>query len=89
MRVLVIGSGGREHALAWAIAKSPRCEKLFVAPGNGGTSMIATNVAIDITDHDAVLHLVRREMIDFVVIGPDAPAVAGLADDVRAAGILC
>src|ERR1700712_4366993 len=89
MRVLVIGSGGREHALAWAIAKSPRLEKLFVAPGNGGTEAVATNVAIDITDHAAVVDLATRERIDLVVIGPDAPAVAGLADDLRAANLLC
>lgn len=89
MRVLVIGPGGREHALAWAIAKSPRLEKLIVAPGNGGTQTIATNAPIDITDHGAVIELARAENIDLLVIGPDAPAVAGLADDVRAAGILC
>ncbi|MDP1730699.1 MAG: phosphoribosylamine--glycine ligase [Devosia sp.] len=89
MRVLVIGSGGREHALAWAIAKSPRLEKLIVAPGNGGTQTLATNASIDITDHDAVVGLAKAEKIDLVVIGPDAPAVAGLADDVRAAGLLC
>ena len=89
MRVLVIGSGGREHALAWAIAKSPRLEKLIVAPGNGGTQTIAGNARIDITDHAAVVALARAERIDLVVIGPDAPAVAGLGDDVRAAGILC
>lgn len=89
MRILVIGSGGREHALAWAIAKSSRCEKLFVMPGNGGTGTIAENVAIDITDHAAVVGFALANRIDFVVIGPDAPAVAGLADDVRAAGILC
>jgi phosphoribosylamine--glycine ligase len=89
MRVLVIGSGGREHALAWAIAKSPRLEKLIVAPGNGGTGTVATNAAIDITDHGAVVGLAKAEDIDLVVIGPDAPAVAGLADDVRAAGLLC
>ncbi len=89
MRVLVIGSGGREHALAWAIAKSPRLEKLIVAPGNGGTGTIATNADIDITDHAAVVALAKAERIDLVVIGPDAPAVAGLGDDVRAAGILC
>jgi phosphoribosylamine---glycine ligase len=89
MRVLVIGSGGREHALAWAIGKSPRCEKLVVAPGNGGTATIARNAAVDITDHEAVVALAKAESIDLVVIGPDAPAVAGLADDVRAAGILC
>jgi len=89
MRILVIGSGGREHALAWAIAKSPRCEKLFVMPGNGGTGAIAENVAVDITDHQAVVEFARANQVDFVVIGPDAPAVAGLGDDVRAAGLLC
>ena len=89
MRILVIGSGGREHALAWAIAKSSRCEKLFVMPGTGGTAEIAENVAVDIADHAAVVAFAQAERIDFVVIGPDAPAVAGLADDVRAAGLLC
>jgi phosphoribosylamine--glycine ligase len=89
MRVLVIGSGGREHALSWAISKSPRVTKLFVAPGNGGTTTIAENAPIDITRHDAVLAFVAANAIDFVVIGPDAPAVAGLGDDVRAAGVLC
>ncbi len=89
MRVLVIGSGGREHALAWAISKSPRLEKLFVAPGNGGTGAIAENVVLDITDHSAVIAFAQLMAIDFVVIGPDAPAVAGLGDDLRAAGILC
>jgi phosphoribosylamine--glycine ligase len=89
MRVLVIGSGGREHALAWAIAKSPRLTKLIVAPGNGGTEAVATNAPIDITDHAAVVALAEAENIDLVVIGPDAPAVAGLGDDLRAAGILC
>ena len=89
MRVLIVGSGGREHALAWAIAKSPRLTKLFVAPGNAGTETVAENIPLDITDHAAVTDFVRRERIDFVVIGPDAPAVAGLADDIRAAGVLC
>ncbi len=89
MRILVIGSGGREHALAWAIARSPRCEKLFVMPGNGGTGEIAENVPVDITDHKAVIDFALANQVDFVVIGPDAPAVAGLGDDVRAAGLLC
>jgi len=89
MRILVIGSGGREHALAWAIAKSPECEKLFVMPGNGGTETFADNVAVDITDHAAVVGFAKANAVDFVVIGPDAPAVAGLGDDVRAAGLLC
>jgi len=89
MRILVIGSGGREHALAWAIAKSPRCEKLFVMPGNGGTETFAENVPVDITDHAAVLGFAKSNAVDFIVIGPDAPAVAGLGDDARAAGFLC
>jgi phosphoribosylamine--glycine ligase len=89
MRVLIIGSGGREHALAWGIARSPRLEKLFVAPGNGGTEALATNVPLDITDHAAILAFAQAEAIDFVVIGPDAPAVAGLGDDLRAAGLRC
>lgn len=89
MRVLVIGAGGREHALAWAIARSPRCEKLFVAPGNGGTAAVATNVALDFNNHAAVIDFAKAERIDLVVIGPDAPAVAGLADDLRAAELVC
>jgi len=89
MRILVIGSGGREHALAWAIAKSPECEALFVMPGNGGTETFAQNVAVDITDHAAVVKFAKANAVDFVVVGPDAPAVAGLGDDLRAAGLLC
>ena len=89
MRVMVIGSGGREHALAWKIAQSPVVEALFVAPGNGGTEGLATNVAVDITDHAAVIAAARDNQVDFVVVGPDAQVVAGLGDDVRAAGITC
>jgi len=89
MRVLVIGSGGREHALAWKIAQSPLLTKLFVAPGNGGTGSVAENVAIDITDHAAVVDFCRLMAVDFVVVGPDAQVVAGLGDDIRAAGIAC
>ncbi|MEQ1901031.1 MAG: phosphoribosylamine--glycine ligase [Devosia sp.] len=89
MRVLLIGSGGREHALAWKLKQSPRLEKLFVAPGNGGTAPIAENVALEPGDHAAVVAFAKANAIDFVVIGPDAPVVAGLGDDVRAAGIDC
>lgn len=89
MRVLVIGSGGREHALCWAISRSPRVSKLFVAPGNGGTGAVAENVPLDVADHAGIIDFCRRETVDFVVIGPDAPAVAGLGDDLRAAGLLC
>ena len=87
MNVLVLGSGGREHALAWAIAKSPRLDSLFVAPGNGGTATIAKNVPLDMNDADAVIGFARSENIDLVVVGPEAPLVAGVADALRAAGI--
>lgn len=87
MNVLVLGSGGREHALAWAIAKSPRLGSLFVAPGNGGTATIAKNVPLDMNDADAVIGFARSENIDLVVVGPEAPLVAGVADAIRAAGI--
>lgn len=87
MNVLVLGSGGREHALAWAIAKSPRLDSLFVAPGNGGTASIAKNVPLDMNDADAVIGFARSENIDLVVVGPEAPLVAGVADAIRAAGI--
>jgi phosphoribosylamine--glycine ligase len=87
LNVLVLGSGGREHALAWAIAKSPRLDSLFVAPGNGGTATIAKNVPLDMNDADAVIGFARSENIDLVVVGPEAPLVAGVADAIRAAGI--
>ncbi len=87
MNILLIGSGGREHALAWAIARSPLCRRLLVAPGNPGTAALAENVALDVADHAAVLDLCRREAIDLVVVGPEGPLVAGLVDDLAAAGI--
>jgi phosphoribosylamine--glycine ligase len=86
---MVVGSGGREHALAWKIAQSPLVEALFVAPGNGGSEKVATNVPVDITDHDAVIAAAKAHAIDFVVVGPDAQVVAGLGDYVRAAGVTC
>ncbi len=89
MRVMVIGSGGREHALAWKIAQSPLVTALFVAPGNGGTEATGTNIVVDITDHAAVIAAAKEHAIDFVVVGPDAQVVAGLGDDVRAAGFVC
>jgi phosphoribosylamine--glycine ligase len=89
MRVLLIGAGGREHALAWKLAQSPLLTRLYVAPGNGGTAQLAENVQIDPADHAAVVSWSKANGIDFVVVGPDAPVVAGLGDDVRAAGIDC
>ena len=89
MNILLIGSGGREHALAWAIAASPLCDKLFVAPGNPGTDQIARNVDLRITNHAEVIGFCRTENIGLVVVGPEAPLVAGLADDLSIAGIKC
>ena len=87
MRVLLIGGGGREHALAWKIAQSPLCEALFAAPGNPGTAQCGTNVAVAVEDHNAVVRFCRSERIDFVVVGPEVPLVAGIVDDLAAAGI--
>ncbi|WP_421882315.1 phosphoribosylamine--glycine ligase [Pacificispira sp.] len=87
MRVLVIGSGGREHALCWAIAASPLLTKLYCAPGNAGIAREAECVAIGADDSDALLDFCKREKIDLVVVGPEAPLVAGLANRLRAEGI--
>ena len=85
--ILVLGSGGREHALAWKIAQSPLLGTLYCAPGNGGMATLAENVALDMADHEAVISFCRAEAIDLVVIGPEAPLVAGLADDLNRANI--
>jgi phosphoribosylamine--glycine ligase len=87
MRILVVGSGGREHALCWAIAASPLCTKLFCAPGNAGIAGIAECVEVGAEDIVGQLALVQREKIDFVVVGPEGPLVAGLADRLAEAGI--
>ena len=87
MNVLLVGSGGREHALAWKLAQSPGLTKLFAAPGNPGIAAHAELVALDVSDHDAVVALARAQDIGLVVVGPEAPLVDGLADSLRAAGI--
>ncbi len=87
MNVLLLGSGGREHAIAWAVAKSPLLGRLVVAPGNPGTASLGHNVAADITEPAAVVALARRHAIDLVVVGPEAPLVAGVADALVEAGI--
>ena len=88
MNILVLGSGGREHAIAWALRKSPKTDKLYVAPGNGGTASIAENVkGLDAEDGAAVLDFVRENDVALVVIGPEAPLVTGVADVLRAAGV--
>ncbi len=87
MKVLLIGSGGREHALAWKLAKSPKLSKLYAAPGNPGIADHAELVPLDIDDHAAVATFCLETAIDLVVVGPEAPLVAGLADRLRASGI--
>jgi phosphoribosylamine--glycine ligase len=87
MKVLLIGGGGREHALAWALSASPLLTKLFAAPGNAGIAELAECVNLDAADHGAVQGFVGEHAIDFVVIGPEAPLVGGLSDALAAAGI--
>ena len=89
MKVLLIGSGGREHALAWKLSQSPLLEKLYAAPGNPGMEEHAELVKINVDDHAAVISFCRLIGVSFVVVGPEAPLVAGLADSLRAAGIDC
>jgi phosphoribosylamine--glycine ligase len=88
VKVLLIGSGGREHALAWKLAQSPLLTKLYAAPGNPGIAEEAELVALNVEDHAAVVAFCRDKAIDFVVVGPEAPLVAGLADDLRDAGFV-
>ena len=80
MKLLLLGSGGREHALAWKIAQSPKIEKLYVAPGNAGTSNVAENVAIKGDDFDNIRKFVLENDIDMVVVGPEDPLVKGIYD---------
>ncbi|MEM9437051.1 MAG: phosphoribosylamine--glycine ligase [Pseudomonadota bacterium] len=89
MNILILGSGGREHALAWAVKQNPKCGRLIVAPGNAGTASIAWNADLDIEDGEAVAAFAQEQTVDFVIIGPEAPLAAGVADALRAAGILC
>ncbi|HEY9116920.1 MAG TPA: phosphoribosylamine--glycine ligase, partial [Roseivirga sp.] len=84
MRILVLGSGGREHAFSWKIAQSPKCEALFIAPGNAGTSDLGTNVNLAVTDFDGISAFVKKEHIDLVVVGPEDPLVKGISDYFKA-----
>ena len=87
MNVLLIGSGGREHALAWKLASSPMLTKLYAAPGNPGIENEAERVALDTGDHGAVAAFCRDKSIELGVVGPEGPLVAGLADVLREAGV--
>lgn len=89
MKVLVVGSGGREHALAWAIARSPRVDRLWIAPGNAGTSAVGENVDIAATDIASLVAFAREHRIDLTVVGPEAPLLAGIVDRFREAGLRC
>ena len=88
MNILILGSGGREHALAWAVMQNPKCDKLIVAPGNGGIAQIATCASLDIEDPTAVATFADDNSIDFVIVGPEAPLAAGIADRLREEVIL-
>src|SRR5262245_25239849 len=87
MNILLLGSGGREHALAWKIAASPLADKLYCAPGNAGIARECELAALDLADHAAVIAFCKAQRIDFVVVGPEAPLCAGIVDDLAAAGI--
>ncbi len=89
MNILILGSGGREHALAWAVKQNPKCDRLIVAPGNAGIASVAECAALDVMDGGAVCEFAASQSIDFVIIGPEAPLAAGVADRLRDAGILC
>lgn len=89
MRILIIGSGGREHALAWKLKQHPDVTEIFIAPGNGGTAREGKNVPIAVDDVPALIEFIRRESIDFVVPGPELPLVLGITDACKAAGVPC
>ena len=89
MNVLIIGSGGREHALAWKVAQSSRLAKLYIAPGNAGTDACGKNVLMDISDHAIVIRFCKEKQIDLVIVGPEIPLAAGIVDALSESGIRC
>src|SRR4051812_21920218 len=80
MNILLLGNGGREHAIAWKVSQSPRCSKLYIAPGNAGTALCGTNVSMNATDFDAIRNFVLENKIEMVVVGPEDPLVKGIHD---------
>ncbi|CAD0183368.1 Phosphoribosylamine--glycine ligase [Ruegeria sp. THAF57] len=88
MNILILGSGGREHSLAWAVMQNPKCDRLIVAPGNAGIAQIAECAALEIENGGAVVSFAEENAIDFVIVGPEAPLAAGVADRLREAGVL-
>ena len=89
MNVLIIGSGGREHAMAWKTAQSPSLSKLYIAPGNAGTMNCGVNVSMDISDHAAVVRFCGEKQVELVLVGPETPLATGLADSLSAVGVRC
>jgi phosphoribosylamine--glycine ligase len=89
MNILILGGGGREHALAWAVKQNPKCDRLIVAPGNAGIAQIAECAALDILNPALVVRFCEENTVDFVIVGPEGPLAAGVTDALRAAGILC
>ncbi len=87
MKVLIIGSGGREHALAWKLKQSPKCSKLYAAPGNAGIAQIAECLSIQADDISALLDFAKKESVDLTIVGPEAPLVAGIVDEFQKAGL--
>src|SRR5687767_14288268 len=90
MNVLVIGSGGREHAIVWKVCQSPKLKKLYALPGNPGTAELAENVrGVSVDDHTAIVAFCKDNQIDLVIVGPEAPLAAGLVDSLSAENIHC
>ncbi len=89
MNILILGAGGREHSLAWAVKQNPKCDRLIVAPGNAGIAEIAECASLDIEDGGAVAEFCAEQAVNFVIIGPEAPLAAGVADRLAEAGVLC
>ena len=83
MNILLLGSGGREHALAWKLSQSPNCSRLIISPGNAGTALCGTNEAFSVTDFEALKKCCKKEKIDMVIIGPEEPLVKGVVDHLR------
>ena len=88
MNILILGGGGREHSLAWAVAQNPKCDRLIVAPGNAGIAQVAECADVDILDGDAVATFAEENAVDVVIVGPEAPLAAGVSDRLRGAGFL-
>ena len=89
MNVLIVGSGGREHAIAWKLKQSSRLRKLYIAPGNAGTEACGENVPVNVSDHAAVIRFCKEAKIDLVIVGPEIPLAAGMADSLSESGICC